>query len=147
MNEGLDEITITPAQGRFISWTSEVLVDIVVLNLFVEYVHTIVIDSFTISILTAVLLKLMIDAVKGLEQRVSAYFGAKDGAVWRALGLLAVFSILFFSKFVILEAVNLVFGDHVELGRLIEIIPLILTMLIASALLQLVYKSLGRRET
>ena len=46
--------TISPAQARFISWVSEVLVDVVVLNLFVEFVHTVVIDSFYISILTAV---------------------------------------------------------------------------------------------
>ena len=38
------------AQARFVSWVSEVLLDIVVLNLFVEYVHTIVIDSFAISV-------------------------------------------------------------------------------------------------
>ena len=67
-----EPLTISPAQARFISWVSGVLVDIVVLNLFVEFVHTIVIDSFYISILTAVLLKLMVDAVKGLEQAVSA---------------------------------------------------------------------------
>ena len=145
-SKGSDEIIITPDQGRFISWTSEVLVDVVVLNFFVEFAHTIVIDSFTISVLTAILLKLMIDAVKGLEQRVATYFRAKEGAVWRAVGLVAAFSILFLSKFVILEAVNLVFGDHVELGHLIEIVAIILTMLIASALLKMVYKRLGRRE-
>ena len=47
---------------------SEVLVDMIVLNLFVEFVRTVVIDSFYISILTAVLLKLMVDAVKGVER-------------------------------------------------------------------------------
>ena len=145
-SNGAGESTITAAQGRFISWVTEVLVDIVVLNFFVEYVHTIVIDSFAISVLTAVLLKLMIDAVKGFEQRVAAYFWAKEGAVWRALGLVAVFSILFLSKFVILEAVNLVFGDHVELGHFIEIVAIILTMLVVSAALQFVYQRLGRRE-
>ena len=144
--ESRAEITITQNQGRFISWVSEVLVDVVVLNLFVEYVHTIVIDSFTISVLTAILLKLMIDAVKGLEQRVATYFRTKEGKVWRALGLATVFSILFLSKFVILEAVNIVFGDHVELGHLIEIIAIILAMLIASASLRIVYERLGRRE-
>ena len=82
--------TISPAQARFLSWVSEVLVDIVVLNLFVEFVHTIVIDSFAISILTAVLLKLMVDAVKGLEHAVSAYLAAKEGAVWKPLRFVAV---------------------------------------------------------
>ena len=87
--------TITPAQARFISWVSEVLVDIVVLNLFVEFVHTVVIDSFYISILTAVLLKLMVDAVKGLEQPVSAYFAAKSGGAWKTVRVVAVLLILF----------------------------------------------------
>jgi len=138
---------MTPAQARFLSWVSEVLVDIVALNLFVEFVHTIVIDSFWISILTAVLLKLMVDAVKGLEHSVSAYFAAREGAVWKAVRILAVWLVLFLSKFVILEAVNVVFGDHVELGSFIEIVGIIVTMLAANAALVAVYQHLGARDT
>jgi hypothetical protein len=137
-------LTISPAQARFISWVSEVLVDIVVLNLFVEFVHTIVIDSFYISILTALLLKLMVDAVKGLEQAVSAYFAARSGkTAWNLVRVIALWLILFLSKFVILEAVNFVFGDHVELGSFIEIVALIVTMLAANATLQTIYHRLG----
>jgi hypothetical protein len=136
---------MSPAQARFLSWVSAVLVDIVVLNLFVEFVHTIVIDSFSISILTAVLLKLMVDAVKGLEQSVSASLAAREGAVWKAIRFLAVWLILFLSKFVILEAVNVVFGDHVELGSFIEIVGIIVTMLAANAALLAVYRNLGAR--
>jgi len=139
--------TITPAQARFISWISEVLVDIVVLNLFVEYAHAIVIDSFAISILTALLLKLMVDAVTGLEQGVSAYFAAKPGAVWKVLRYAAVWLILFLSKFVILEAVNFVFGDHVELGSFIEILSIIDAMLVANAALYSAFQRLGGRTT
>ena len=135
--------TISPAQVRFLSWVSEVLVDIVVLNLFVEFVHTIVIDSFAISILTAVLLKLMVDAVKGLEHAVSAYLAAKEGAVWKPLRFVAVWLILFLSKFVILEVVNFVFGDHVELGSFIEVAAIVVTMLAANAILQRVYRTLA----
>ena len=135
--------TISPAQARFISWVSEVLVDIVVLNLFVEFVHTVVIDSFYISILTAVLLKLMVDAVKGLEQAVSAYFAAKSGGAWRAVRVVAVLVILFLSKFFILEVVNFVFRDHVELGSFIEVAAIVVTMLVANFILQGVYKTLA----
>ena len=135
--------TISRAQARFISWVSEVLVDIVVLNLFVEFVHTIVIDSFYISVLTALLLKLMVDAVKGLEHAASAHFAAKDGAIWRPVRWVAVWLILFLSKFVMLEVVNFVFGDHVELGSFIEIVALIVTMLAANAALLAVFQRLG----
>ncbi len=140
-------LTLSPAQGRFVSWVSEVLVDIVVLNLFVEFVHTIVIDSFLISVLTAVLLKLMVDAVKGLERAVSDSLSARGGTGWKAVRVLAVWLILFLSKFVILEVVNFVFGDHVELGSFIEIVALIVTMLAANAALFGVYRWLGTRDT
>ena len=136
--------TMTSAQASFVSWVSAVLVDIVVLNLFVEFVHTVVIDSFYISILTAVLLKLMVDAVKGLEQRVSAYLSAKQGAAWKPVRYLAVWLILFLSKFVILEVVNVVFGSHVELGSFIEILAIVVTMLVANAALEAVYRGLAR---
>jgi hypothetical protein len=135
--------TVTPAQERFTSWVSDVLIDIVVLNLFVEFAHTVVIDSFAISILTALLLKLMVDAVKGLEQRVSAYFAAKPGTVSKILRVVAVWLILFLSKFVILEVVNFVFGDHVELGSFIEIVAIVIAMLAANAALQTAYQKLG----
>ena len=46
--------TTTRRQEIFLSWTSDVLIYIVVLNLFVEYNPKIVIDSFTISIFTAI---------------------------------------------------------------------------------------------
>ena len=135
---------MTSAQASFVSWVSAVLVDIVVLNLFVEFVHTVVIDSFYISILTAVLLKLMVDAVKGLEQRVSAYLSAKQGAAWKPVRFVAVWLILFLSKFVILEVVNVVFGSHVELGSFIEILAIVVTMLVANAALEAVYRGLAR---
>ena len=54
-----------------------------------------------------------------------------------------MWGILFLSKFVILEAVNFVFGDHVELGSFIEILAIVVTMLAANAALQLVYRKLG----
>ena len=53
-------VTISRKQDIFVSWTSDVLIYIVVLNLFVEYFPNVVIESFTISILTAVLLKVLL---------------------------------------------------------------------------------------
>ena len=137
-------IVITRAQQRFASWMVDVLVNIVVLNLFVEFADAIVIDSFWISILTAVLLKLLLDAVIGLEHRVAAFFRAREGIVNTALGLVSVFAILFLSKFFILESVNWVFGDHVELGHFVEIVVLIVTMILVRSVMQVAYDRLGQ---
>ena len=144
MRQKTDTIIVTTRrQATFVSWTIDLLVDIVVLNFFVEYVSSVVIDSFLISVLTALLMKLMIDGVKGLEHRVGSYFKSKDGMVYRVTGLFAVWSILFLSKFVILEAVDIVFGDHVELGHFLEIVGIVVTMLVARGVLQAIYERLG----
>jgi hypothetical protein len=142
-----EAVAPTRAQQRFTSWVSDVLVYIVVLNLFVEFVDTIVIDSFWISILTAVLLKLLLDALTGVEHRVAGFFKARDGRIYTILGSLSFFSILFLGKLFILEAVNFVFGDHVELGHFIEIVALILGMMLSRWALQFVYEKLGSVDT
>ena len=67
----------TRRQMIFFSWTKDVLIYVVVLNLFVEYVEAVVIDSFTISILTAILLKALLDLILGLEHRVDHFFEAR----------------------------------------------------------------------
>jgi hypothetical protein len=135
--------TITSAQARYVSWMADVLVYIVVLNLFVEFHHAIVIDSFWISILTAILLKLLLDALKGVEHGVAGYFRAREGAVYKVLGIVSVFAILFLGKLLILEVVNIVFGDEVELGHFIEVAILIVTMIAVRGGMQRIYETLG----
>ena len=136
---------MTIAQARYVSWVADVLVYIVVLNLFVEFADAIVIESFWISILTAVLLKLMLDALMGLEHRVGSYFRARDGAIYKALGLVSVFAILFFGKLLILEVVNIVFGDKVDLGHFVEVAVLIVAMIAVRGAMQWIYEQLGHR--
>ena len=62
-------VTITSRQRTFASWTSDVLIYTVVLNLFVEYRPAVIVESFTVSILTAVLFKVLLDLVMGLALR------------------------------------------------------------------------------
>ena len=145
IDRSADTVVFTRAQERYASWTADVLVYTIVLNLFVEYVEGVVIESFTISILTAVLLKLMLDALGGLEHRVSHYFKAKESGAWTAVGAVVVFGILFGGKLLILEVVNLVFGDKVELGHFVEVVALIITMMAARRLVDWTFQRLGTR--
>jgi hypothetical protein len=136
-------VTISRKQESFFSWASDVLIYTVVLNLFVEYVDAVVIDSFTISILTAMLLKVLLDVVMHFEHRVRGFFAAKEGAFYRVAGTLSLVAILFIGKLVILEVVNFVFGDHVELGHFIEVVALVLALMITRRLFGVLFKSLG----
>ena len=51
-------ITITQRQRTFASYASDILIYVIVLNLFVEYIDNVIIDSFTISVFTAVVLRM-----------------------------------------------------------------------------------------
>lgn len=46
-------------------------------------------------------------------------------------------------KLLILEVVNWVFGDRVELGHFVTVLVLILTMIVARAVADWVYRQLG----
>lgn len=138
--------TVTENQRRFGATMTDVLIYIVVLNLFVEYAGSVVIDSFTISIFTAILLKILLDLVLALEHRVSEYFKRKDRPISKVLRVVSVWGILFLSKFVILEVVDVVFGDHVSLGSFWMVIAIVLSMMIARELFARLYLALGEGD-
>jgi len=133
-------------QQIFFSWTKDVLIYVVVLNLFVEYVDGVVIDSFTISIITALLLKALLEIVLGLEHRVAHFFAAWPGNLSKFLRIMSAWLILFSSKFLILEAEDLVFGDHVELGTFVHVLSLVIALMITRLAVQRIYIALGERK-
>jgi hypothetical protein len=137
-----DQATINPRQQQFASWLIAILADVVVLNLFVEYVPNVVIDSFSITILTAIVLRALVAATLQLEHRVSAVFTTRPGRASTVLRWPVMWLILFGSKFVILEVIDLIFGAHVELGGFWLIIALIAAMIVVEQALQQVYDRL-----
>ena len=56
---------------------------------------------------------------------------------------MTMFAILFFSKFVVLEVIDIVFGDRVTLGGFLEVLVLVLTMILARLGVAWVYRRLG----
>ena len=140
----IQTITITEKQQKYLSWTTDVLVYIIVLNLFVEFVDTIIIDSFWISILTAVLLKFLLDIVLSFEHHIDTFFEKFEGSFYKFLEISTKILILFTSKLIILEVVNFVFEEHVELGHFIEILALIIAMMATRAIMGKIYEKLGQ---
>ena len=135
--------TPTTRQVRFLRAVLFVLVDVTVLALFVEYWDKVVIDSYTIALLTAILLQVTLKATLSLEHRIGDYFRDRPGRGAIVSRLLATWVVLFGSKFVILEAVDLVFGDHVELGGLFPFIALVAAILAVEAGVQRLYDALA----
>lgn len=135
-------ITITTQQRRYASWMTDVFIYTIVLNLFVEYNDAIIIDSFTISIFTAVVLKVMLDLLTSVEHRAKGFVGRYS----KTLAFVTTWAILFLSKFVILEVIDFVFGEHVELGHFLDVLLLVITMMVARELTRRVYVALGDQD-
>ena len=120
-------------QVLYLRYLPLVLVDLVVINLFVEYWDKVVIDSFTITLLAACVMQVLLKLFIALEHRLAAYFKAKPGKAAQALRWFATWFVLFSSKFVILGAIGLIFGEHVDFGGVIPFFAVIFGILIAEA--------------
>jgi hypothetical protein len=103
-------------QLLFIRYFTAILVDLVVLNLLDEYWRQVEIDSFTISLFAAVLLQLLLQLTLRVEHAISSWFKARESGVYVVLRWFATWLVLFLSKFVILYALHLAFGDGVYFG-------------------------------
>jgi hypothetical protein len=134
-------------QRLFLRYFTGVLIDLVVLNLFVEYSNKVFIDSFTISLLAAVLLQALLKATIALEHQVAMFFKARPGGFNTFLRFFGAWLVLFGSKFVILEALTFAFGDRVRfegvLHGLVWLIVVVVTMLVAEELIVRLFRKIG----
>ena len=111
----------------------DVFVYVVVLNLFVEYLPRVISETFTLSLLTAVLLKGVLEIVVAGKNRVKARFRQAATPIGKVVAAVLLWVVLFGSKFLVLETVGLVFGDRVSLGGFFSVTLLILALLLSRA--------------
>jgi hypothetical protein len=154
MAEEIPGIALTaPMSNRqrlFIRYLTAVLIDLTVLNLFDEYWALVAVESFTISALTAVLLQVLLQATLKLEHKVALYFKSKSGALAKFLRFFCAWLILFGSKFVMLGAIDLAFGDEMTFAGpahgVVAFIVVIVVMLAAEELAVRIYRRLAEEE-
>lgn len=111
----------------------DVFVYVVVLNLAVEYLPAVITETFTVSLFTAVLLKVVLEVVVAGKDRVKARFRAATTPVGKVLAALLLWLLLVGSKFLVLELVALLFGDRVSLGGFFSVTALIIVLMLARA--------------
>ncbi len=109
----------------------DVFVYVVVLNVAIEYAPAVVSETFTLSLLTAVLLKLVLEGVVWLKKRARARLADADSRAGRALSVAMLAVLLPGSKIVVIELTDWVFGDRVSLGGFWAVTALVLVLLAA----------------
>jgi hypothetical protein len=152
MSEEIPGIALTgefnSKQKMFVRYLVAVLIDLTVLNLFDEFWDLVSIHPFSVSVLAAVLLQVLLKATLVLEHRVADYFNSKPGRFARLMRYFTAWLILFVSKFVMLGAIEFAFGDNVlftgPLHGVVAFIVVVIVMLVAEEFAVRFYRRLGR---
>jgi len=141
------EHTPSLRQRRFMRYLTATLVDLAVLGLFAEYWEYVSVNSFTIMVLAAVLLQILLKLTIVLEHKVAAFFNARPGGFNKFMRFFTAWLILFGSKFAILEALVLAFGDRISFGGpfhgVVVLIAVVVVMLVVEAVLVKLYRSMN----
>ena len=139
----------TDGQRRFLRYFTGCLIDLVVLNLFVEYSGKVFVDTFTTSLLAAILLQVLLKWTILAEHWVMDWFKARGGGWMTFLKYFTAWLILFGSKFVILEALAQVFGENVKFEGIwhgiVTLIVVVVVMLVVEELVVRFYRKLGNK--
>jgi membrane protease YdiL (CAAX protease family) len=142
-----DSAKVSDRQRLFLLYFVGALIDLVVLGLFDQYSEHVHVDDFSTMLLAAVVLQLLLKATIAVEHRVLARFKGKVGFWWKASKYFVAWVILFGSKFVILEALALVFADSVHFSGvwhgIVWLIIVVVTMVIAEELVARLVRKLA----
>jgi len=134
-------------QQLFFRYTFFVLIDLTVINLFNEYWENVSIESFSISLMVALLLQVLLQLTIAVEHRVANFFKEKTTLKAKILRALSTWAILFSSKLIILEAINISFGNSVvfngPIHGLVAFIIVVIAIIIAEQILLWIHRSLA----
>ena len=134
-------------QRLFMRYFTAILIDLVVLCLFDEYSDKVTVDTFTTSLLAAILLQILLKLTIAVEHRVAVFFKKRPGGFNKFLRYFFAWVVLFGSKFVILEAIALAFGDKVRFDGvfhgIVTLIIVVVAMLVVEELIVRLYRKLG----
>lgn len=155
MAEEIQKTTITQTYNRrqkiFNQYIVFILIDLTVLGLFSQYWEYVFIETFTIGLLTAVLLQFLMQGALQIEHFAAHFFEKKMGITSKVFRGFSAWVIIFISKLVILEAINLFFGDSVvfagPIHGVVAFIIVVLVMVIAEQSIGWIYRSLADKET
>ncbi len=142
-DHGVPMRTLTPAQEHFVGWTVDVLIYVVVINLFAEFAPDhIAIESFWITLLVALLFRALLGTMDRVKYRLQATIRNRGYQLLATLGVLPVF---FVGKLVILETVDRLF-QQVSLNGFWYEWFLIFFLIVIPAVIWSIFDRLGSKS-
>ena len=140
--------TYNNRQLLFVKYTLFVLIDLMVLGFFNQYWDLVFIETFTVALLAAMLLQFLMQVAIKIEHMVAdQFFGGKTDARSKVLRGVSAWALIFVSKLVILEAINISFGKSFIFGGpmdgLIAFLTVVVVIIIAEQSVAWVSRSLA----
>jgi hypothetical protein len=130
-------------QRIFRDWTTGTLLYAVVMGFFNDYTDYLRIESFSTVFLAALVMQALTFFTFSFKGWVSRWYRGRTGTGVKIAPGLSIWAIMFFSKFVFLEVIDIVFGEAVEITSFVGLILIIATMVILSRLIELVDRRLA----
>jgi hypothetical protein len=122
----------TPGSRRFDPiHLVDVLVYLVVLGLFTQFFPSVISESFSVSLLTAILLKLALELVVWVKSAVLSRLRSARRPIGKVLMAVALVATGAGSKFLVLWLTDLVLGDAVHLGGFFLVTVLVITLVLS----------------
>ena len=120
-----------------------ILLYTVVLGFFYDYTDIVHTGTYSVTFMVAVVMQILTYLTFTLKDRVINWFKAKGESYNKLALALSIWAIMFFSKFVFLGAISVIFKDEVEISGFIGLLLIIACMTIAQKLVEIVYEKLG----
>ncbi len=138
LRRGLGGDELNNRQRLFRDWTLGTLLYASVMGFFSDYTDYLVVESFSTLFLAAFVMQALTFFTFSLKKRVSRWYRGRSGKGMKIAHGMSIWAIMFFSKFVFLEVIDITFGDAVNVTSFVGLILIIATMVILSRLIDLV---------
>jgi hypothetical protein len=109
----------------------DVFVYLIVLGLFTQLFPAVISETFLLALLTAVLLKAVLEIVLLVKKRTIERIRMSRRTAVRIANIVVLLLVLPGSKLLVLELVALAFGDAVYLGGFFQVTALIIVLMLA----------------
>lgn len=119
------------------------LIYAVVLGFFCEYTDFLFTKSFSTTFFMAIAMQLLTFATLLLKKWTVSKFKLRQSKKAKFGLVFFIWLIMFLSKFVFIASINLIFGESATIKGFFGIVFIVASMIIAKAIIELVYKKLG----
>jgi len=119
------------------------LIYAVVLGFFNDYTSVVYAKSFSTIFLAAIVLEILTYLTLLLKKRIMLWLKDKQGAGYKVLMFFCVWLVLFLSKFVFIWAIDVTFGDAMNINGFFGVLWVVLSVTVVHKLADKIFKSLG----